>query len=527
MNVLKTNKLNFIILLSLIFSLSLKVKAQPIILIPEDEPEIIDETLIETQEEEIVIIDNLEDININNMGLFYDNFDLWAKANNRNVTTALNSLNGDFALNAFYDVIKRLLTVSAKPPKTSKNFLLKRIQTLINMGMTSEVKQLIEAVGIKKFSNDAASEINKLYLLVSLIEDDNICTKLDLALELDAVTGQKTAIICDLNHNQKDKALFKVNLLRERELGEESFYNLVEYVAGARLTKPSTSDITASPFHLMAALNADDLISLLPENLENPLLSKILSKSSKAPIAIKIKAGEKALTRHQITPQNLADIYLNAKFTKEELNSSLTIAEKLTPEKGRALLYQAFINRKSIFEKASIIEKAFKLEKTPEAVIATSLIYAPSINEMTFSKNLEWFFDYAAVSMVYAADLTNINSVFNPLERLNIQKNPLFYILSDFWNIEYRYEIEPETLKPIACYGLDEALVLKIENALSNENSGEGLLLASSLGKIPSSKICPIYLKRVLNALKTAGFETEANLIAYQILIENAILLNW
>lgn len=509
-------KLNNKIILGcfILFWESVTVLANPLLLIPQNpSSKVIKETAEDLEE---IVIDQLEDIKTDNLGLAEDyDFNLWQNAEQTKIEALLNNLAPDFKINAFYKITKSLLTTTAKPPQLSKNFLLQRLKALMNMGMTNEVIKLIELAGLKNF--------NELYFPALLTENNDFCSKLNSS-ELNNLFYQKINLICNLQQKQNDQALLKVNLLRDSGYSEETFFNLIEYTAHASLVKPDADDLTLDPFNLTVALNSPELVKLLPETINKVWYDKILLANDNLPLETRIKKAEKALVMNIINFDLLAQLYLKAEFKSGELAASLTLAEKLTPEMGRALLYQAIQNRRSDFEKAEIIAKAFDLAKTRIEKIAVALFYNPIIMQMTFSKNLSWFFNYAGISMIYSGNTTNINDFLNFPALLKAKKSSLFWGLSRFLNIDYEYEISSNTFR---CDALDEALLFTIEEAFYNHNYGSALLLiTSSLGKVASSEICPASLFKVLSLLKSFGFEQEAVLIAYQVLIENSLLLN-
>ena len=407
----------------------------------------------------------LEDIDVNTIGTITKEegglgYDMWSGSERNIIQNYLKNLPINKESDTAIELIKKLLLSNAKVPKSNGeiDLILIRINKLIELGDFDNAKSLIDLVNKKDNEEILIKQteinlsLNNFDLACSNIEEQRKSFKQNLF-------WRKVEIFCQILNGKTNKANLSVSLLKEEKgFNDENFLKIIESL----IYKDEIND--ESLFNL-------DLLNLAMTRIANinikesyvlnddPLLLTMIYRMPNVPIKLRIEAIEKSKKLLNLPIETIEEIYnsydLNEKDKKISLGDNILLGFET-----QAILFQMAIAEDDEEKKAKIIKKSLELAFINGNFTLISKLNLNSLLEIKPSKNLSWFANYAAKSLLISNKKEEAIKWYEILKKEKNKNTELFnnfielWVIVEFLNLknresEYKNISQNEILKSI------------------------------------------------------------------------------
>jgi len=521
----------------------------------------------------------LKDIDSNTVGTITEDegglgYDMWSGSERNIIQNYLKNLPINKESDTAIELIKKLLLSNAKVPKSNGeiDLILIRINKLIELGDFDNAKSLIDLVNKKDNEEILIKQteinlsLNNFDLACSNIEEQRKSFKQNLF-------WRKVEIFCQILNGKTNKANLSLSLLKEeKNFNDENFLKIIDSL----IYKDEINDES------LVNLNLLNLVMTRVANInikesyvlnDDPLLLTMIYRMPNAPIKLRIEAIEKSKKLLNLPIETIEEIYNS--YDLEEKDKKISLDDNiLLGFETQAILFQMAIAEDDEEKKAKIIKKSLELAFINGNFTLISKLNLNSLLEIKPSKNLSWFANYAAKSLLISnkkeeaikwyeilkkeknkntelfnnfielwviveflnlknreSEYKNIsqNEILKSIDKFDSQNKKLvfdtlgFYILENFgmkinpqfWLINLdNQEIESKQLP-------NSSLISLLKNASENKKVGETILLIlMSLDNKNFNQLHPFFLQIVISSLNQIGLQDKAFDVVIETLIE-------
>ncbi|HYM33682.1 MAG TPA: hypothetical protein VEU47_20445 [Candidatus Cybelea sp.] len=266
-----------------------------------------------------------------------------------------------------------------------------RISALDALGLIDDASELARLVGTR--------DANPAFLHAAIVSDllarrpREACGRVAvLPQTVRDVEWQKLNAFCRSVNGEHEAASISAGLLREQNVNDPAFFALLGLMNGEG---DSRIDALASPSPLHLAMFEAASKPIPAEALRNarpPVLAAIAHMKAAAP-AVRVTAGERAITYGAISGETLSEIYAAQTFKPADLASPAGASAVMREGLGNALLYQAVQAEKVPAARAEALKAAFAHAKgngaAPPLWILT--VYRRTLLDLQPEPDIAWF----------------------------------------------------------------------------------------------------------------------------------------
>ena len=521
----------------------------------------------------------LEDIDVNTVGTITEDegglgYDMWSGSERNIIQNYLQNLPINKESGTAIELIKKLLLSNAKVPKSNGeiDLILIRINKLIELGDFDNAKSLIDLVN-KKDNEEIL--IKQTEINLSLNNFDLVCSNIEEQRKSfkQNLFWRKVEIFCQILNGKTNKANLSLSLLKEeKNFNDENFLKIIDSL----IYKDEINDenlINLDLLNLVMTRVANINIKESYVLNDDPLLLTMIYRMPNAPIKLRIEAIEKSKKLLNLPIETIEEIYNS--YDLEEKDKKISLDDNiLLGFETQAILFQMAIAEDDEEKKAKIIKKSLGIAFVNGNFTLISKLNLNSLLEIKPSKNLSWFANYAAKSLLISnkkeeamkwyeiskkekdkntelfnnfielwviVEFLNLknkesgyknisqNEILKSIDKFDSQNKKLvfdtlgFYILENFgvkinpqfWLINLdNQEIESKQLP-------NSSLISLLKNASKNKKVGETILLIlMSLNDKNFNQLHPFFLQIVINSLNQIGLQENAFDLVIETLIE-------
>ena len=522
----------------------------------------------------------LKNIDVNTVGTLTKDegglgYDMWSGSKRNVIKDYLENLPINRESNLAIELIKKLLLSNADVPesKDQKNdLILIRINKLIELGDFENAKSLIDLI---VNNNNEEILMKQVQINLSLNNFDLVCSDIDEKRKnyKQNLFWRKVEIFCQILNGETNKANLSLTLLKE-----DSNFNDINFITiiDSLIYKEEISNQNFNNLDLLTlAMTRVANINLKESYIlkDDPLFLTMIYRMPNVPIKLRIEAIEKSKKLLNLPIETIEEIYnsydLEEKDKKIPLDDSILLGFET-----QAILFQMAITEDDQEKKAKIIKKSLELASINGNLVLISKLNLNSLLEIKPSKNLSWFANYAAKSLLISnkkeeaikwyeilkkeknkntelfnnfielwviveflnlknreSEYKNIsqNEILKSIDKFDSQNKKLvfdtlgFYILENFgvkinpqfWLINLdNQEIESKQLP-------NSSLISLLKYSSKNNKVGETILLIlMSLNEKNFNQLHPFFLQIVISSLNQIGLQEKTFDLAIETLIE-------
>ena len=407
----------------------------------------------------------LKDIDANTVGTITEDegglgYDMWSGSERNIIQNYLKNLPINKESDTAIELIKKLLLSNAKVPKSNGeiDLILIRINKLIELGDFDNAKSLIDLVNKKDNEEILIKQteinlsLNNFDLACSNIEEERKSFKQNLF-------WRKVEIFCQILNGKTNKANLSLSLLKEeKNFNDENFLKIIDSL----IYKDEINDES------LVNLNLLNLVMTRVANInikesyvlnDDPLLLTMIYRMPNAPIKLRIEAIEKSKKLLNLPIETIEEIYnsydLKEKDKKISLDDNILLGSET-----QSILFQMAIAEDDEEKKAKIIKKSLELASINGNLTLISKLNLNSLLEIKPSKNLSWFANYAAKSLLISNNKEEAMKWYEVLKKEKDKNTELFnnfielWVIVEFLNLknresEYKNISQNEILKSI------------------------------------------------------------------------------
>ena len=473
------------------------------------------------------------------------------------------------------ELFKKILLSNADVPESkndSTDYLLIRVNKLIELGDFENAKSLIdlipnidnEEILIKK--NEINLSLNNFDLVCLDVEKNRIKYKKNLF-------WRKVEIFCQILNGETNKANLALTLLKEEtNFNDENFLKIIDSL----VYKEEINDENLDELNLLNLAMTRVANVNIKENYvlkEDPLFLTMIYRMPNVPIKLRIEAIEKSKKLLNLPTDTIEEIYNS--YDVKEKDKKISLDDNiLLGFDTQAILFQMAIAEDDKEKKAKIIKKSLELALINGNYKLISELNLNSLLEIKPSKNLSWFANHAAKSLLILNKIEEAMDWYEILEKEKDKDAELFNYFVELWTIvefynlkneEKKYEnvSQNEILKSINKFQLqnkdfrfsllgfyiletfgvkinpdfwlikldnqeietkqmpDSSLISLLKYSANNKKIGETILLIlMSLNGKNFNQLHPFFLQIVITSLNQIGLEEKAFDLAIETLIE-------
>jgi len=473
------------------------------------------------------------------------------------------------------ELFKKILLSNADVPESkndSTDYLLIRVNKLIELGDFENAKSLIdlipnidnEEILIKK--NEINLLLNNFDLVCLDVEKNRIKYKKNLF-------WRKVEIFCQILNGETNKANLALTLLKEEtNFNDENFLKIIDSL----VYKEEINDENLDELNLLNLAMTRVANINIKENYvlkEDPLFLTMIYRMPNVPIKLRIEAIEKSKKLLNLPTDTIEEIYNS--YDVKEKDKKISLDDNiLLGFDTQAILFQMAIAEDDNEKKAKILKKSLELALINGNYKLISELNLNSLLEIKPSKNLSWFANHAAKSLLILNKIEEAMDWYEILEKEKDKDAELFNYFVELWTIvefynlkneEKKYEnvSQNEILKSINKFQLqnkdfrfsllgfyiletfgvkinpdfwlikldnqeietkqmpDSSLISLLKYSANNKKIGETILLIlMSLNGKNFNQLHPFFLQIVITSLNQIGLEEKAFDLAIETLIE-------
>ncbi len=502
-------------------------------------------------------------------------YDMWSGSKRDIIQDYLQNVPINKESDLAVELFKKILLSNADVPESkndSTDYLLIRVNKLIELGDFENAKSLIdlipnidnEEILIKK--NEINLSLNNFDLVCLDVEKNRIKYKKNLF-------WRKVEIFCQILNGETNKANLALTLLKEEtNFNDENFLKIIDSL----VYKEEINDENLDELNLLNLAMTRVANINIKENYvlkEDPLFLTMIYRMPNVPIKLRIEAIEKSKKLLNLPTDTIEEIYNS--YDVKEKDKKISLDDNiLLGFDTQAILFQMAIAEDDKEKKAKIIKKSLELALINGNYKLISELNLNSLLEIKPSKNLSWFANHAAKSLLILNKIEEAMDWYEILEKEKDKDAELFNYFVELWTIvefynlkneEKKYEnvSQNEILKSINKFQLqnkdfrfsllgfyiletfgvkinpdfwlikldnqeietkqmpDSSLISLLKYSANNKKIGETILLIlMSLNGKNFNQLHPFFLQIVITSLNQIGLEEKAFDLAIETLIE-------
>ena len=408
----------------------------------------------------------LKNIDVNTVGTLTKDegglgYDMWSGSKRNVIKDYLENLPINRESNLAIELIKKLLLSNADVPesKDQKNdLILIRINKLIELGDFENAKSLIDLI---VNNNNEEILMKQVQINLSLNNFDLVCSDIDEKRKnyKQNLFWRKVEIFCQILNGETNKANLSLTLLKEdSNFNDINFITIIDsliYKEEINNQNFDNLDLLTLAMTRVANINLKESYILK----DDPLFLTMIYRMPNVPIKLRIEAIEKSKKLLNLPIETIEEIYnsydLEEKDKKIPLDDSILLGFET-----QAILFQMAITEDDQEKKAKIIKKSLELASINGNLVLISKLNLNSLLEIKPSKNLSWFANYAAKSLLISNKKEEAMKWYEVLKKEKDKNTELFnnfielWVIVEFLNLknkesEYKNISQNEILKSI------------------------------------------------------------------------------
>ncbi len=311
---------------------------------------------------------------------------------------------------AMHQLSRRLLLSAAEVPagETKSSLFAVRAELLARMGEEGSLAELFELLRHQPRSEPLA----RIELDARLVNFDmeGVCSSAGSASNVAAdAYWQQILVFCQALAKQRDQAALGASLLRERNLSDPTFFELMDDLNGLGEAK---LDAMKDPSALNLAMIRAAEVLLPPSLLKStkPSHLRLIAMSPKLDMKSRLAAAERAEAMGGLSSASLGAMYAKVEFTKEQREKPISAAEAVDGPIGRALLYRTALDQSVPAVRAEALSQVFKLAQRSKVFPTVARTVLPLVAALPVSAELAWFAPEAARALLVAGTTEGVGA---------------------------------------------------------------------------------------------------------------------
>ncbi len=354
-----------------------------------------------------VRVGSLEDVQADSAGTLSEAnggfpMSLWRGTPRPVVEKLLPLLPTDAASMTMRQLTRRLLLSAADVPtgESQGSLLTIRAERLARLGEETALKELLELSRDQPGSEGLARI--ELDARLASFDMTGACQMAGTAINVSGdAYWQQTMVFCQALAKQRDQAALGVALLRERNLGSPSFFELMDDLNGLGEAKlENLTDPSALTLAMMHAAHANLPSSLMKSG--KPSILRFIALSPNIEIKTRLAAAERAEAMGVLSATALREIYAKVEFTKEQRAKPISTAEADGGPLGRALLYRTAADQSVPAARAEALSQALRLAEKGRLYPTMARSVLPMLTALQPGPDSAWFAPEAARGLLVA-----------------------------------------------------------------------------------------------------------------------------
>lgn len=331
--------------------------------------------------------------------------DMWSGTSRQFVDMLLSRLPDRIESPTLRDLARRLLLTVARVPlaekggRTQTNLLALRVKRLRALGLVADAGALLAAAPSRV--RDSGSHRLDIEQMVIENNFDGACAELlhDGRRRTDK-EWQRLSIYCQLRAGKTESAAFAANVLSETPgFDDRAFLALADRLGGAEDVKVASLP-SPTPVHLAMLRDTKLPVPGDVANSDSPIVLRLVAMNDKVDVDIRLRAAERAAHLGSLTPEKLRALYEGIGLPASDIERAMSIAEKDSSARARALLYRAARAQKVATAKAAVLRRAFESARAAGLTALTVRLYLPMLRKLPASATLAWFAGDAARALL-------------------------------------------------------------------------------------------------------------------------------
>jgi hypothetical protein len=192
---------------------------------------------------------------------------------------------------------------------------------------------------------------------------------------------QEALVFCQLRAGDAAQASLSLDLLREEQGNDPTFFALAEAIGGSKAEIPSLPLV--EPLYLAMVQTAQLPLPKLAVHEPPPAMLALVAESAAADAARRLDAGEAAASVGLLPPERLAEIYMAQPADAAALDGASKLPDGSATPRDHALLYQAAKRATDPALRLQLVQKALAKPVNDPAYWLQARLYAPLLAELT------------------------------------------------------------------------------------------------------------------------------------------------
>ena len=294
------------------------------------------------------------------------------------------------------DLSRRLLLTSSKPPTgTVDDWLGQRIGSLIALGLQHDADELMNRAGLRAL--ETAGRRGRIDILFLAGDGEVACKEVRAVLDEEYVPSLAPALVfCQRLEGRHDAADLSLAILQDT--GPEVDPRFLALDTALAASRPASLETLEGATPLLFAMAAASGAGISLEALEgaSPALLRAVADRADLPAEIRLAAAERCAARGIMSGAELGSLYREADMPADvdEIESGVL---------GRARLFQEAAGAVLVREKARLIASLVHQgarDREPSAFRAAAMAAASELVSMTPGNDLGWFSAQAALTLL-------------------------------------------------------------------------------------------------------------------------------
>jgi hypothetical protein len=285
---------------------------------------------------------------------------------------------------ALVDLTRRLVLSAAAAPSgkgSGQSLFVPRAKILADMGLVADALGLLRLMPASQQDAVAARMLSELAFRVGDI-DTGCNTVRDSVAKVPVDSfWQEALVFCQLRAGDAAQASLSLDLLREEQGNDPTFFALAEAMGGSKAEIPSLPLV--EPLYLAMVQAAKLPLPKLAVREPPPAMLALVAESGDADPARRLEAGESAALVGLLPPERLAEIYAAQPTDAAALDGALKLPDGGATPRDRALLYQAAKRATDPALRLQLAQKALAKPVNDPAYWLQARLYAPLLAELT------------------------------------------------------------------------------------------------------------------------------------------------
>ena len=294
------------------------------------------------------------------------------------------------------DLSRRLLLTSSKPPTgTVDDWLGQRIGSLIALGLQHDADELMKRAGLRALGT--VGRRGRIDILFLAGDGEAACREVRAVLDEEYVPSLAPALVfCQRLEGRHDAADLSLAVLQDT--GPEVDPRFLALDTALAASRPASLETLEGATPLLFAMAAASGAGMSLEALEgaSPALLRAVADRADLPAEIRLAAAERCAARGIMSGAELGSLYREADMAADvdEIESGVL---------GRARLFQEAVAAVLVREKARLIASLVHhgaRDREPSAFRAAAMAAASELVSMTPGNDLGWFSAQAALTLL-------------------------------------------------------------------------------------------------------------------------------